>query len=125
MIYYHIQYNLADISNRTHLDLPNQHSVSNLKHYMLGHNSKYIRIAATYTDMRVNIKYKLECSRDQCFLCVFTSDCRTPSNTMISVIELSLVCDKVVRLQSKKSPRYFCFTSGRVMNLSHHVQKTR
>lgn len=54
------------------LDLPNPHSVSNLKHYMLWHNSKYIRIAATYTDMSVNIKYKLECSRDQCFfMCVY------------------------------------------------------
>lgn len=92
---------------------------------MLWHNSKNMQIAATYTDVHVNIPTSAAVFRWSMFWCVFTSDCRTPSNAMISVIDLSPVCDKVLRLQSKNSARYFCFTSGRVTNLLHHVQKTR
>lgn len=56
------------------------------------------------------------------WVCVFTSDCNVPSSTIISLIDWSLVWDIVLRHQSKKSPRRFCFTSGRVMNLQSHVQ---
>lgn len=53
---------------------------------------------------------------------VLTSDCRAPSRTMMPLVDWSLFCDIVVRLQSRKSPRHFCFTSGRVMNLWSNVQ---
>lgn len=59
------------------------------------------------------------------YMCLFTSDCKAPSSTMMSLVDWSLVCVIVVRLQSKKPPRHFCFTSGRVMNLYHHVWKDK
>lgn len=54
---------------------------------------------------------------------VLTSDCRAPSSTMMPLVDWSLFCNMVVRLQSKKSPRHFCFTSGRVMNLYSDVHR--
>lgn len=74
---------------------------------------------ASYKHRQVRTRrHRLRCHR---LAYVLTSDCRAPSRTMMPLVDWSLFCDIVVRLQSKKSPRHFCFTSGRVMNLYSNV----
>ena len=54
---------------------------------------------------------------------IFTRDCRAPFSAIMSFIDWPLAWDIVVRLQSRNSPRRFCFTSGRVINLYDHTEQ--